>query len=118
MYGIDLILVALIFNGLDFATGIIQAVKNHKLLSSKLRNGLFKKSAFFLCYILAFLIDVYGDKIGLSISVHVLPIVISYTVFTEIISIIENLSLINDDLVPAKLKKLLHIENKEDGNNV
>lgn len=111
MYGIEMIIIALIFNGLDFTTGLIQAFKNKDLHSSKLRNGLFKKSAFLLCYILAWLIDVYGGVIGLSISVRVLPIIIGYTVFTEIISIIENISLINEDILPETLEKLLHINN-------
>ena len=45
------VIVALVFNGLDLVTGIITAVKNHEIQSSKLRDGLFKKVGFLLCYL-------------------------------------------------------------------
>ena len=42
-----IILVALVFNGLDLITGIVVAIRNkEQIKSSKLRDGLFKKVGF------------------------------------------------------------------------
>lgn len=90
-------------------TGIIAAVKNKDIKSSKLRDGLFKKAGFIFCYLLAWLIDTQGDSIGLSIGVSLLPIIVLYVVLTEITSIVENICKINTDLVPEKLKDLFHL---------
>lgn len=90
-------------------TGIIAGVKNKDIQSSKLRDGLFKKVGFIFCYLLAWLIDAEGNSIGLSIGVSLLPIIVLYVVLTEITSIVENICKINTDLVPEKLKDLLHL---------
>ena len=90
-------------------TGIIAGVKNKDIQSSKLRDGLFKKVGFIFCYLLAWLIDIQGDSIGLSIGVSLLPIIVLYVVLTEITSIVENICKINTDLVPEKLKDLFHL---------
>lgn len=101
--------VALIFNALDVLTGLISAVKNKDLMSSKLRDGLFKKVGFMLCYFVAWLVDTQGDKIGFELAVEILPIIILYTCSTELVSILENIGKINSDLLPDKLKELFHI---------
>ena len=108
-----MISVALIFNGLDLTSGVIAAVKNKNLKSAKMRDGLFKKAGFLLVYLLAFLIDFEGSRVGFTISVATLPIVVSFTCLTEVISIIENVSKINSDLLPEKLLSLFHISKGE-----
>ena len=53
-----IILISLVFNGLDLITGIVGALKNgEQIKSSKLRDGLFKKVGFVFCYLL-------GEAIG------------------------------------------------------
>lgn len=104
-----MISVALVFNALDLVSGVIAAVKNRNLKSAKMRDGLFKKAGFLLVYFLAFLIDFEGAKIGFNIGVATLPIVVSFACLTEVISIIENISKINSDLLPEKLLNLFHI---------
>lgn len=115
----DLIMVgcALLFNGLDIVVGFVGAVKNKALVSSKLRDGMFKKLGFICAYGLAFIIDNYGAIVGLDLGVKLLPIMCGYTVITEITSIIENISKINPDILPDKLKKLFDFSNKESDNN-
>ena len=54
------IIIALVFNALDLITGIITAIKNKEIQSSKLRDGLFKKVGFILCYFVAWLVDNEG----------------------------------------------------------
>ena len=110
------IIVALVFNALDLVTGIITAVKNKDIQSSKLRDGLFKKVGFILCYFVAWLIDTQGELIGFQLGTNILPIIILYVCTTELVSILENISKINPDILPEKLMELFHISNirKED----
>ena len=62
------IIIALVFNALDLGTGIITAVKNKDIQSSKLRDGLFKKVGFILCYFVAWLVDNEGTLIGFNLG--------------------------------------------------
>lgn len=103
------IMIALVFNVLDLITGIISAIKQKDVKSSKLRDGLFKKVGFILCYFLAWLIDTQGGKIGFNLGTNVLPIIILYVCTTETVSIIENICRINPDLLPEKLLDIFHI---------
>lgn len=103
------IIIAMIFHGMDLLTGLISAFRLKNIKSSKMRDGMFKKAGFLFCYLLAYLIDNYGNLIGLQISVKVLPIIILYAVSTEIVSIIENICKINEDLLPEKLKNLFQV---------
>ena len=43
-------IIALIFNAFDLISGIVAAVREKNLQSSKLRDGLFKKVGFIFCY--------------------------------------------------------------------
>ena len=112
------ILVALSFNGLDLLTGIISAIRLKDLKSSRLRDGLFKKVAFILCYFLAWLVDEYGHTVGFSIGVPVLPVLVLYVVTTELVSIVENITKINPDLLSSKLLEMFHVKHdREEGEN-
>lgn len=104
------ITIGLIFNAFDLISGIFVAVKQKDLQSSKLRDGIFKKFGFIFCYTLAYLIDNFGADIGFQLSVSILPAVIAYAVFTEVVSIIENITKLNPDILPEKLKELFHVE--------
>lgn len=103
------IIIALIFNGLDLVTGIISAIKEKDIQSAKLRDGLFKKVGFMLCYFVAWLVDTEGELIGFKFGVEILPIIILYACTTELVSILENISKINPDILPEKLMELFHI---------
>lgn len=108
------VIVAIIFNALDLVTGITVAIRSKDIQSSKLRDGLFKKAAFILCYFLAWLIDVYGSTVGFSIGVPVLPVIVLYVVTTELVSIIENITKINPDLVNSKLLEMFHVKQEQE----
>lgn len=110
------IIIALVFNALDLITGIIAAVKNKDIQSAKLRDGLFKKVGFMLCYFVALLVDTQGSRIGFQLGISILPIIILYVCTTELVSILENICKINHDILPEKLMELFHISEikKED----
>ena len=107
--------IALGFNLLDFATGMVKGVKSDGgLNSTKLRDGLFKKVGFIFCYLLAFLINYAGHYIDLHIPVDLLPVICAYAILTETVSIIENISEINPDILPDVLKKLIGLGGETD----
>lgn len=108
------IVIALIFHATDILTGFISALKNKDIKSSRMRDGLFKKVGFIFCYLLAFLIDNFGMYVSINLGIKTMPIIVGYAVITEIVSIIENISEINTDLLPNKLLDLFHITNKEE----
>jgi toxin secretion/phage lysis holin len=108
------VVIALVFNGLDILSGFIAAIKEKRVQSSKLRDGLFKKVGFIFCYGLAILVDLYGSRIGMNLGVDILPIIIAYVGVTETVSIVENICRINSDLLPDKLLKLFHLDKRED----
>lgn len=110
------IIIALVFNALDLISGIITAVKNKDIQSAKLRDGLFKKVGFVLCYFVAWLVDTQGTRIGFQIGISILPIIILYVCTTELVSILENICKINPDILPEKLMGLFKISDikKED----
>lgn len=109
------IIIALVFNALDLITGIITAVKNKDIQSAKLRDGLFKKVGFMLCYFVAWLVDTQGTIIGFQFGIPILPIIILYACTTELVSILENICKINPDILPEKLMELFHISEIKKG---
>ena len=107
------IIVALIFNGLDLLTGIISAIRVQELKSSRLRDGLFKKVGFILCYFIAWLMDNYGSIVGFKLPVDILPVIILYVCTTELVSILENITKINPDILPDKLMQMFHVKHQD-----
>lgn len=106
------IIIALVFNALDLITGIVTAIKNKDIQSSKLRDGLFKKAGFIICYFVAWLIDTNGVIIGFQLGVQILPLLIGYVCLTELVSLLENVCKLNPDILPEKLMEIFHITNK------
>lgn len=103
-----IILVALIFNGLDLVTGIVGALREgEQIKSNKLRDGLFKKVGFIFCYALGIAINYAESYLALPFGVNLVPVICAYAIITEVVSIIENISKINSDILPDKLKALI-----------
>lgn len=109
------VIVALGFNGLDLLTGFIAAVKNKQIQSSKLRDGLFKKVGFIFCYFVAWVVDNYGTSVGFHFDFNILPVILLYVCTTELVSILENISKINTDILPDRLMELFHITDSKGG---
>lgn len=103
-----IILVALVFNGLDLVTGIVGAIRDgEQIKSSKLRDGLFKKVGFIFCYALGIVINYAETFLTLPFGVDLVPVICTYAIITEVVSIVENISKINSDILPDKLKALI-----------
>lgn len=107
------IAVALSFNGLDLLTGILSAIKLKDLKSSRLRDGLFKKIGFIICYFLAWLMDNFGSTVGFTLPFKISPVIILYVCTTELVSILENITKINPDILPDKLMEMFHVKHSD-----
>lgn len=98
----------------DLVTGFIGAWKNKNINSTKMREGIFNKSALVLVIMLAILCEVFIIKIpGIGVSV---PLVIPACVIIitmEVISITENIAEINPTLRDSKLLQLFKKKDEE-----
>lgn len=109
-----IILVSLAFNGLDLVTGIVGALREgEKIKSNKLRDGLFKKMGFIFCYTLGVVINYAESYLTLPFGVDLVPVICGYAIITEVVSIIENISKINSNILPDKLKILIGYKGDE-----
>ena len=111
---VHLIVLALAFHGVDLVSGFVAAVMRHNVASSKLRDGLFKKLGFLLCYVLCALLDRCGADIGLSLSFDLLPAAVGFGVLAECSSILENCVALCPGLSKLKIFRFLQDVNEEE----
>lgn len=104
--------IACIFHIIDTLCGLLCGVKNKELQSGKMRDGLFKKCGFLFCYAIAYMVDRFGPLIGLSIPVKTMSVIVCYACVIELVSIIENISKLNPDIIPDKLLEIFEIGGK------
>lgn len=103
---------------LDIVSGIAQAIANKELSSEKLRKGAFHKFSFVIIICLAYLIDYGTGYVDLGFNFPIVWPTCIYIILTEIISITENVVLLNPELRGSKLIKIFSsasIEEKEKG---
>lgn len=99
----------------DVLTGILQAVYNKNINSTKLRQGLYHKISEMLAVALSAGLEYACEYVQLGVEVPVIKVVSVYICVMELVSILENLCNINPKL--AKLFKpyldKLHGEEEE-----
>lgn len=93
--------VVLCFILFDILTGILKALYKGKINSTTLRKGLFHKLSEMLAVVGSGLLEYAATIIDLGVNIPLLSGVSIYVCVMELISIIENLCIIN-----PKLKKL------------
>lgn len=97
---------------LDLATGIMQAVANKTLDSTKMRAGLWHKCGFIMVIILAALVEWSMQFIDLGFTLPLFVPVCVFIVLTEIVSIFENVCQLSPELANSRLAQLFNIEVK------
>lgn len=108
-----LVLIQIGFHAFDFLLGFVGAVKTKTVQSSKMRDGLFKKVGFLACDALAIGISYAQNYIDLGFRVDLLPYIVGYSIVTEIISIVENIGIINPDIF-EKIKNIFKKEGTQE----
>lgn len=83
----------------DIISGVLKAWHAHDMQSKALRNGLYHKAAFLGVIGLAQLTELAADKMPeIELNVPITGAICAYIVFTELVSVLENLRDINPDI--------------------
>lgn len=109
-------LFALAFITLDVVSGVMKGASLGELSSRVMRTGFWHKSALVVAIILCTLIDyalTYNINIGFDMPI--VEVASGYIIMMEIVSICENLCIINPELKGSNLMKLLKHEDDEYG---
>lgn len=107
---------ALAFMVIDVFTGVLKAVKNKELNSTKAREGIYKKASFILFIAFGYLADYAMDYVNMGFSLPAATTICTLVIVTEAISVLENLGQINPDLVKL-VAPFLSVLNKKEGEN-
>jgi toxin secretion/phage lysis holin len=100
------ILAVLVFTGLDYITGVINAVMHGKLSSTKMREGLGHKFAYLCTFFVAWFIDFEMEHIDIGFHTALTSLVTTGIVLIELSSIIENIGKINPELKNAPFMRI------------
>ena len=107
------ILAVFVFAITDYVTGIVGAIMNKNLSSTKMREGLGHKFAYLCTFFIAWFIDFEMEHVDIGFHSTLTPIVTTGIVLIELSSIIENIGKINPELTQAKFMKVFTDYNKE-----
>ena len=108
---------ALAFMMVDVFTGVLKAVKNKELNSTKAREGIYKKASFILFIAFGYLADYAMDYVNMGFNLPAAATICTLVIVTEAISVLENLGQINPDLVKLVAPFLSALNKKEGENN-
>lgn len=108
---------ALAFMVIDVFTGMLKAVKNKELNSTKAREGIYKKASFILFIAFGYLADYAMDYVNMGFNLPAAATICTLVIVTEAISVLENLGKINPDLVKLVAPFLSALNKKEGENN-
>lgn len=97
---------------LDLVTGVMQAVANKTLDSSKMRAGLWHKCGFIITVILAALVEWSMQFIDLGFTLPLFVPVCVFIILAEIVSIFENVCKLSPELANSELAQLFNIDVK------
>ena len=104
------------FMMVDVFTGILKAVKNKELSSTRAREGIYKKASFILFIAFGYLADYAMAYVDLGFNFPAAATICTLIILTEAISVLENLGQINPDLVKlvAPFLSVLNAKKEED----
>lgn len=102
------------FMMVDVFTGILKAVKNKELSSTRAREGIYKKASFILFIAFGYLADYAMEYVDLGFNFPAAATICTLIILTEAISVLENLGQINPDLVKLVAPFLSALNSKEE----
>jgi toxin secretion/phage lysis holin len=109
------IYISLAFMLIDVLTGVLKAVKNKDLNSTKAREGIYKKASFILFIAFGYLAEFATGYVDLGFNFPAGGTVCLLIIMTEAISVLENLGDINPELVVVVAPFLSALNGKKDG---
>lgn len=105
------------FMMVDVFTGVLKAVKNKELSSTRAREGIYKKASFILFIAFGYLADYAMQYVDLGFSFPAGATICTLIILTEAISVLENLGQINPDLVKLVAPFLSALNTKKEEDN-
>ena len=99
----------------DVLTGVLKAVKNKELSSTREREGIYKKASFILFIAFGYLADYAMAYVDLGFNFPAAATICTLVILTEAISVLENIGQINPDLVKLIAPFLSALNNKKEG---
>ena len=112
---IPFIVIPLIMMCFDVLSGVIKAIKQKELSSTKAREGLYHKMGFVILLLFSLFLTYSQSYINLGIDIPILQATAIYICCTELISTLENLRQISPELCTF-LDKFIQ-DKKEDVEN-
>lgn len=109
---------AMAFMVIDVFTGVLKAVKNKELNSTKAREGIYKKASFILFIAFGYLADYAMDYVNIGFNLPAAATICTLIIVTEAISVLENLGKINPDMVKLVAPFLSALNKKEEGEHI
>ena len=109
---------ALAFMVIDVFTGVLNAIKNKELNSTKAREGIYKKASFILFIAFGYLADYAMNYVNMGFNLPAAATICTLIIVTEAISVLENLGQINPDLVKLVAPFLSALNKKEEGEHI
>lgn len=109
---------ALAFMVIDVFTGVLKAVKNKELNSTKAREGIYKKASFILFIAFGYLADYAMGYVNMGFNLPAAATICTLVIITEAISVLENLGQINPDMVKLVAPFLSALNKKEEGEHI
>lgn len=101
-----IIVIACCFMLLDLVTGFTQAVVNHCVDSTKMKQGLWHKCGFLLAMIFGCLCEYAMSYVDLGFTLPIQDAVCMFIILTEIVSNLENLGKISPELTDNKFMSI------------
>lgn len=96
----------LFFTSTDYLTGVIKAITQNNLSSTKMREGLGHKLAYLILTLTAWFIDMLNMHLSLGFPIDVFTCTVSGICLIELTSIIENITAINPELGNASFMNI------------
>lgn len=110
------IIAALVMIVFDILSGWVKGVSTHSFETRIMREGLWHKVGSVMAIMLFVGIDVFQIYIDLAsaigFNIKVTPPICIYIILMELMSIIENISVINPEIMPAKIISILGIKDQ------
>lgn len=108
----NIVAIVAAFIAMDLVTGIMQAIANKSLDSTKMRSGGWHKCGFIMVIILAALVEWAMQFIDLGFTLPLFVPACVFIILTEIVSIFENVCKLSPELANSKLAQLFNIDVK------
>ena len=108
------VVLVVIFMMVDVLTGVLKALKNKELSSTKAREGIYKKASFILFVAFGYLADFAMDYVDMGFKFPAAVTISTLVILTEAISVLENLGSINPELVKMVAPFLSALNTKKD----